>query len=476
MGDMNKMIIGGEFKESGETIDVIYPYTGESFSKVYLAGCAEAEEAIRSAEESFKETAHLPAYKRKEILEKLAGFIRYNADRFAEILVKESGKTITLARAEVERSVDTLMISAEEAVRINGELIPLDRTAAGEGREGIIKRFPIGTVLAITPFNYPLNLACHKTGPAIAAGNPFILKPASKTPLSALLLGELIIKAGYPKKAVNVLPCCNSIAESMAGDERIAYLSFTGSPDVGWHLRSVCGKKRVGLELGGNAPVIVHSDTDLDYAAERIAFGACLNAGQVCISVQRVLVHNPVYEHFLDKLRDKFERIKTGDPMDEETFTGPVISDEACEKAVDGILQSIEDGAVQYYGGGYEGRIITPTILLDTCPSMEVECDEIFAPVVTVNPYETFKDAVHRANDTKYGLQAGVFTDSMKNASYAAGHLKYGGVIINDIPTFRTDAMPYGGMKNSGLGKEGPYYAIREMTEEKLIVFTRKTG
>ncbi|EHQ36042.1 aldehyde dehydrogenase family protein [Methanoplanus limicola] len=474
MGELYKMIIGGEFKESGETIDVIYPYTGEVFSKVCLAGCAEAEEAIILAKESFKETVHLPAYRRKEILERLAELVRDNAGRFAEILVKESGKTITLAGAEVARSVDTLMISAEEAVRINGELIPLDRTPAGEGREGIIKRFPVGTVLAITPFNYPLNLACHKIGPAIAAGNPFILKPSSKTPLSALLLGELILKAGYPKRAVNVLPCCNSVAESMAKDERIAYLSFTGSPDVGWHLKSVSGRKRVGLELGGNAPVIVHSDADLDRAAERIAFGACLNAGQVCISVQRVLVQNSVYEKFLEKLSNIFESIKTGDPMDEETFTGPLISDEACEKAVDMMLQSIEDGALQYYGGGYEGRVITPTILAGTCRSMEVECEEIFAPVVTVNSYESFKEAVDRANDTKYGLQAGVFTDSMKNASYAAGHLKYGGVIINDIPTFRTDAMPYGGIKSSGLGKEGPYYAIREMTEEKLIVFARK--
>jgi acyl-CoA reductase-like NAD-dependent aldehyde dehydrogenase len=333
----------------------------------------------------------------------------------------------------------------------------------------------VGTVLAITPFNYPLNLACHKIGPAIAAGNPIILKPASKTPVSGLLFGELVLEAGYPPEAVSVIPCESCLAEKMVRDERIAFLSFTGSPGVGWHLKEIAGRKKVSLELGGNAAAIVHSDADLEYAASRIATGACANAGQVCISVQRIFIQNKIYPDFLEKLTSAFESQKCGDPSDEDTFVGPMISEEAAAKAWWKVQAAVSGGAKIISGGKYDGKIISPTILAATTPGMEVSSTEIFAPVVTVTPYQKFSEAVDLANNSVYGLQAGVFTSDIGNAFYAYEKIEAGGVIINDIPTFRVDLMPYGGVKMSGLGREGPAYALAEMTERKVMVIKQKT-
>ncbi|WP_048152997.1 aldehyde dehydrogenase family protein [Methanolacinia paynteri] len=469
-----EFILCGKRKRSDRHLDVINPYTGDVFDRICLCGEEEIEEAIAGSSEAFKETSALAGYEKMRILERLAELIGENREKFVEILINEGGKVRSLASAEVDRSIETIKISGEEAVRQTGEIIPLDRTEAGRGYTCFSRRFPVGTVLAITPFNYPLNLACHKIGPAIAAGNPFILKPASKTPVSGLLLGELVLEAGYPAEAVSVVPCEFRLAEKMVRDERIAFLSFTGSPGVGWHLKSIAGRKKVSLELGGNAAAIVHSDADLEHAASRIATGACANAGQVCISVQRVFVQNAVFREFLERLSSAFESLKNGDPDKSDTFVGPMISEEAAGEAWRKVQAAISGGAKIISGGRYDGKTISPTIITDATPEMEINSTEIFAPVVTVTPYEKFSEAVDLANNSVYGLQAGVFTSDIGNAFYAYEKIEAGGVIINDIPTFRVDLMPYGGVKMSGFGREGPAYALAEMTEQKIMVIRQK--
>ncbi len=468
--DAREYIICGRKKKSLSYLDVTSPCDDSLFDRVCLCSEEDIEEAVTGSAEAFRLTSVLAGYEKMQVLAKLAELIGERRDEFIEILIGEGGKVRSLASAEVDRSIETIKISAEEAVRQTGEIIPLDRSEGGKGYTCFTRRSPLGPVLAITPFNYPLNLACHKIGPAIAAGNPFILKPASKTPVSALLLGELVIHAGYPAQAVSVVPCVPGIAEKMVRDERIAFLSFTGSPDVGWHLRSIAGRKKVALELGGNAAVIVHDDADQDYAAQRIAVGACANAGQVCISVQRVFIQDAIYRQFSYKLASAFESLKCGDPTDPDTIVGPMISKESAQEAWRKVSESLSAGAKVISGGNFDGRYISPTILGDTTPGMEVNSTEIFAPVITITPYREFRDAVNMSNDSVYGLQAGVFTSDIENAFYACDNLKTGGVIINDIPTFRVDVMPYGGIKMSGTGREGPAYAIEEMTEMKSMI------
>lgn len=470
-----EFLVCGRWKRSESVLEVEDPYTGEIFDSICLGGEEDIDEALSGSCRAFKETSHLEGFRKKEILDRLAVLFEENRNEFVDILVREGGKVRSLASAEVDRAVETVRISAEEAVRQTGEIIPLDRTEGGCGYTCFSRRFPLGTVLAITPFNYPLNLACHKIGPAIAAGNPFILKPASKTPLSALLLGKLVIGAGYPPEAVSVIPCRPGIAERLVRDERTAFLSFTGSPDVGWHLKSVAGRKKVSLELGGNAAVIVHDDADLDYAASRIATGACANAGQVCISVQRIFIQKKVYEPFIGKLRSLLESLKCGDPEDTGTVVGPMISKDSAARAWQKVLDAVLGGAEMTTGGEFDGSIMSPVLLEKTTPEMEVNSTEMFAPVVTATPYENFRDAVDMANDSEYGLQTGVFTSDIDNAFYAFEAAEAGGVIINDIPTFRVDVMPYGGVKKSGTGREGPAYAVAEMTGMKIMV-VKKAG
>lgn len=468
-----EFIICGKRRNSDSHLDVINPYTGSVFDRVCLGDEESIEEAVSGSLKAFKKTSSLAGYEKMGILLRLAELIEEKRDEFTEILIGEGGKVRSLATSEVDRAIETIKISAEEAVRQTGEIIPLDRTEGGKGYTCFSGRFPVGPVLAITPFNYPLNLACHKIGPAIAAGNPFILKPASKTPVSGLLLGDLVLKAGYPPEAVSVIPCSSNLAEKMAVDERIAFLSFTGSPDVGWHLKSIAGRKKVSLELGGNAAVIVHSDADLDYVAARIATGACANAGQVCISVQRVFIRNGIYRQFLEKLSSAFESLKCGDPADPGTIVGPMISGESAEEAWRKVQDALSGGAGMVTGGKFDGRIISPSILERTTPEMEVNSTEMFAPVITVTPYENFKEAVEMVNNSVYGLQAGIFTAGIEEAFYAYEKVEAGGIIINDIPTFRVDVMPYGGVKMSGTGREGPAFALEEMTEMKIMVLKR---
>jgi acyl-CoA reductase-like NAD-dependent aldehyde dehydrogenase len=388
----------------------------------------------------------------------------------------EGGKTRKFATTEVARAGVTVRTSAEEAKRIYGEIIPLDLSEDTAGRTGFLQRFPLGPVVGIVPFNFPLNLACHKLAPAIASGNSVVLKPASATPVSSLLLGEMAIGAGLPPEAISVVPCPNARAEHLVRDPRVAYLSFTGSCAVGWHLREIAGRKKVGLELGGNAAVIVHDDANLAFAAQRIATGGFVNAGQVCISVQRVLAHRPVYDEIVEKILAATKALKVGDPRDPATDVGPMIDRLKAEEAYRKVQEAIRQGARALTGGTLNETMFAPTVLVDTTPAMRVNREEVFAPVISITPYDDFADAIRIANTGEYGLQAGIFTQNINRAMRAFAEMDVGGVMVNDIPTFRADQMPYGGAKGSGLGREGPRFAIEEMSELRLMVINRNGG
>ncbi len=465
-------IVGGESRQTGDIVEIRNPYSGEIVGRVHQARIADIEDALVRAAAGAEETALLPAYLRAGVLTRLAGLMEEHREEFISLLIAEGGKPRKNAETETIRAIETIRICAEEAVRIGGEVVPLDRTAPGTGRIGIVQRFPVGVVLGITPFNFPLNLACHKLGPAVASGNAIILKPASLTPFSSLLLGRLLVMAGFPPSAVSVIPCIPAHAEQMVRDRRIGCISFTGSPDVGWHLRSVASCGKVCLELGGNAGVIVHEDADLSHAASRIVEGSFSQAGQVCISVQRVFAHRPVYDELLKRIGDLTDRLTIGDPADQKTDLGPMITVEAAEQAERRVHAACAGGAVLFRGGTRSGALMQPTILTGTVPGMEVNCREVFAPIVTVTPYTTFEEAVDLVNDSQYGLQAGVLTRDISRARYAFSRLRTGAVIIGDIPTFRVDVMPYGGVGRSGCGREGPRYAIDEMTQTRMMILT----
>jgi acyl-CoA reductase-like NAD-dependent aldehyde dehydrogenase len=470
------VLIGGKTRETKETADVRFPYTGEVYARVYQAGPSDLEDAMVAAVKGFEKMRKLSASERSKILEGLADEIRRRADYLVDAMVMEGGKTRKFATSEVARAEMTVRISAEEARRIYGEILPLDWTDDTKHRTGYLMRFPVGPVLGIVPFNFPLNLACHKLAPAIAAGNSIILKPASSTPISSLLLGEMALSAGAPPEAINVVPCPGERAEIMVRDPRVAFLSFTGSCSVGWHLKEIAGRKRVGLELGGNAAVIVHEDANLDIAASRIATGGFINAGQVCISVQRVLIHRTVYEETVAKILAATSLLKVGDPRDPATDIGPMIDPVKAGDAYKKVAEAVSMGAQVLIGGSYEGRLFTPTVLARTTPDMRVNSEEVFAPVISVTPYDEFDEALRIANDSDFGLQVGIFTQNINRVMRAFEEMNVGGVIVNDIPSFRVDHMPYGGVRGSGTGREGPRYAIEEMTEPRLLVINRDGG
>ncbi|MDD1707186.1 MAG: aldehyde dehydrogenase family protein [Methanoregulaceae archaeon] len=467
-------LVGGEWRTNPEPFEIRFPYTGEVVALVHRAGPKDLDEAAEIAARAFEITRKMSAEKRSRILSTLANQIEDQAAALTETLVLEGGKTHTFATLEVRRAAMTLRTSAEEARRIEGEVIPLDWTRDTEGRFGITRRFPAGPVLGITPFNFPLNLACHKLGPAVAAGNSLILKPASATPVSSLLLAEMVLSAGLPREALSVLPCAGEVAERLVQDPRIAVLTFTGSPEVGWRLKEKAGRKKVTLELGGNAAVIVHCDGALAHATSRIVTGGYTNAGQVCISVQRVFLHTDIYDEALSLIQQKVTALRTGDPREDTTDVGPMISIAAAERAQHLVNEAVKGGARLLYGGTHTGSLFFPTILTDTQPSMGVECEEVFAPIITVTRYEDFDEALALASKSAYGLQLGVFTRDISRILRAFEDSEVGGVVINDIPTFRVDHMPYGGVKGSGTGKEGPRYAIREMTDERLLILNTK--
>ncbi|MFA4877950.1 MAG: aldehyde dehydrogenase family protein [Methanoregula sp.] len=470
------ILLGGEKKQTAEIAHVRFPFTNELYADVCQASTNDLKAAVAAACHGFEKTRLLSSFERAEILFRLAGEIERRSGELAEILVMEGGKTKKFAAAEVARAAVTVRLSAEEAKRMYGEVIPLDVTQDAKGRTGFIQRFPLGPVVGIVPFNFPLNLACHKLAPAIAAGNSIILKPASATPVSALVLGEMVLAAGLPPEAISVVPCSGVRAEQLARDPRVAYLSFTGSCAVGWHLKEISGRTKIGLELGGNAAAIVHEDANLEYAALRIATGGFVNAGQVCISVQRVLVHRPVYEVMLDKIITAVKALRVGDPRDPATDVGPMIDRLKAEEAYRKVQDSVKQGARILLGGTLEESMFAPTVLVDTTPSMRVNREEVFAPVISVIPYDDFSEALRIANTGEYGLQAGIFTQNLNRAMRAFSELDVGGVIMNDIPTYRSDAMPYGGAKGSGIGREGPRFAIDEMSSHRLMVINREGG
>ncbi len=470
MGSARPFLIGGQWRTSGTTSPVINPFTGETLADICQAGKEDAEQAVQAAVSAFPALRRLPSHARSSFLHRTAGLLTARLEDFARTIAAEAGKPITDARREVTRAAQTFAIAAEEAKRIPGEVVPLDLTPGLDSYLGLSRRFPVGPVLGITPFNFPLNLVTHKVAPCLAAGNPMVLKPAPQTPLTALLLGEIMLEAGVPAGALSVVPCDNAIAEQLVCDERFKVLSFTGSVSVGWMLKAKAGKKRVLLELGGNAGVIIEPDADLELAARRCAAGGFGYSGQTCISVQRIYVHESLYDRFLDRLLTHVRALPSGDPSREQTVIGPLIDQAAAHRVEDWIGEAVAHGARVLTGGKRTGSIVEPTVLTDVKPDLKVSCQEVFGPVVSVTPYRRFEEAVEALNDSDFGLQAGVFSRDIDRIFRAYRDLDVGTVLANEIPTFRADQMPYGGVKDSGLGREGVRYAIEEMTELKLLV------
>jgi acyl-CoA reductase-like NAD-dependent aldehyde dehydrogenase len=462
--------LDGKWLEEGDIVEVRAPYDGALVGRVHQGRREHAEAAIAAAVKAFGTTKRLPAFERQRVLRQIANGIQERKEEFARVLAQEAGKPIKTARIEVERSIFTFNIAAEESVRGYGEYLPLDWLQSTAGRWGIVRRFPLGPVAGITPFNFPLNLVAHKVAPAIAAGCSMVLKPAPQTPLTSLLLAEVVQLAGWPDGGLSVLPLSNEDAGLLVTDKRIKLISFTGSAGVGWAIKNNAGKKKVVLELGGNAGVIVHNDSDLAYAAERCVTGGFGYAGQACISVQRILVEHSVFGKFTDLLLAGVSKLKMGDPLDESSDLGPLIRESDAIRAADWIQEAVRGGARLLCGGKRKGSMLEPTVLTGTKPDMKVNCQEIFAPVVTVEPYQDFAGALKELNNSPYGLQAGLFTRDAKLIFQAYEELEVGGLIAGDVPTFRVDHMPYGGIKDSGIGREGLRDAIQDMTEPKLLV------
>lgn len=465
------LLIGGHRRKSGEPAVVHNPYDGTDVATVWRADADLMGAAIGAAQQAFATTRTLATHERERILERIAAGLRDLSEEVARVIMAEAGKPIALARGEVARAINTFEIAAREVHRIEGETLPLDVVKGGEGRFGLTRRFPIGPVAAITPFNFPLNLVAHKVAAAIAVGNPMVLRPASQTPVSSLILGEIATEAGLPDGALNVVPSPVEQAEQLVGDNRIKMISFTGSPEVGWPLKVKAGKKKVALELGGNAAAVIQPDADLSFAVKRLAAGAFGYAGQVCISVQRLFLHYDIYDEFLEEFRPHVEaNVGVGDPADENVICGPMITSGDADRVEQWVEEAIRGGGKQLTGGRRERNVLWPNILANVSSAMKVNADEVFGPVVTVAKYKSFDEALEMVNDSRYGLQASVFTRDVHKIFQAFERLHVGAVIANDYPTFRVDNMPYGGVKDSGFGREGVKYTMHEMTEPKLLV------
>jgi acyl-CoA reductase-like NAD-dependent aldehyde dehydrogenase len=464
-----RLLIDGEWVETGEWIEVRSPYDGSLVGQVAKGGADEARSAVVAAERAMREP--IPAHERAAILDRVAARLAEQADKVARTISAEAGKPMKAARVEASRAVSTYTRAAVEARKLAGDTVPMDASPAGEGKLALTLRRPIGVVGAISPFNFPLNLVAHKIAPALAAGCAVVLKPASQTPLSALLLAELESEAGLPAGWLNVVcgPAAD-IGDVLVADERVKLITFTGSSGVGWKLRERAARKRVNLELGNATPVIVAADADIEDAVARLAANAFSFAGQSCISVQRIYVEREAYDDFLERFLPRVESLKVGDPADEDTDVGPLIAASERDRVLEWIDEARKSGAEVLAGGTVEGDLLRPTVIADPPRDAKVSCEEVFGPLCTITPYDTLDEALALANGTKYGLQAGVFTRDVKAALYAAQQLEFGGVTVNEAPTFRADQMPYGGVKESGNTREGPAYAVREMTEERLVV------
>jgi acyl-CoA reductase-like NAD-dependent aldehyde dehydrogenase len=464
--------VAGDWRYGQGSFEVKSPYDGSVVAEMATPSPADVEDALAAAAAVFGESRHQPVHARADALMHISGRILERGDELAELIAREGGKPLKWAKVETARAVSTFRIAAEEVRRGDDEFIRLDTEASLGSRAGIIRRFPVGPILGISPFNFPVNLVAHKVAPALAVGAPIVIKPASATPLGALALAELFDETDLPKAMYSVLPVSSQVAEGMVRDDRFRKVSFTGSPGVGWYLKGLDPKKRFTLELGGNAGVIVHSDADLDHAAARLAFGGYYQAGQSCISVQRILVQSEVYDDFMDRYVKHVTGLKVGDPMDPSTDVGPLIDSGALDRVALWVDEAVAEGAEVVVGGKRNDPFYEPTVLARVKPQMKVCKEEVFGPVTTVQPYQTFEEALAAVNDSRYGLQAGVFTQDVNRAFQAHRELEVGGVILNDVSAFRADQMPYGGSKDSGFGREGLRYAMEEMTEPRIMVLS----
>jgi len=465
------IFLAGRWVESPDPLEIANPADPERpAGATFNATPEQYEEAVEAAVAAFETTRHLPAYERGAILRNISNGIRARREEMGRLIALEAGKPIRDALVEVDRAVLTFRLGAEEAERMVGETIPLDLMPASKGRVGITRRFPIGPIAAISPFNFPLNLAAHKLAPAIASGNPIVLKPPSKDPLTMLTVAEIVEEAGAPAGSVSILPMTRELGDRMVADDRFKLLTFTGSPSVGWRMKERAGKKKVVLELGGNAGVIVDRSADLDWAVRRTLVGAFGYAGQVCISVQRMFVHEDIWDPFMDRFVEGAKTLKVGDPLDPQTDVGPMVDAHAAERTQRWVDEAVALGGKLLLGGTAAGTFFPPTILTDVPVSAQVCSNEAFAPLVVAFPFRDFGDAVRQVNDSMFGLQTGVFTNDLAHAWTGFNELEVGGVIVNDIPTYRIDHMPYGGVKDSGLGREGLRWSIDDMTELRIMV------
>jgi acyl-CoA reductase-like NAD-dependent aldehyde dehydrogenase len=464
--------IDGNSIDTTTYYDLRNPYSSEKLAEVSTAESEQVEQAILAAESAFLLWKEIPAYQRADILEKVVSLLKEQKEHCARLIAQEAAKPIKTARAEVDRTILTYHFAAEEARRIHGETIPLDAAPGGENRVTYTVREPIGVIGAITPFNFPMNLVAHKVGPALAAGNTVVLKPASQTPLSAYKIAELFHEAGLPAGVLNVVTGNGKVVgDELMNNHRVKMITFTGSPTVGRYIKENAGLKRVTLELGSNSALIIDENTNIESIISRVVNGAFSFQGQVCISIQRIYVHQSLFNCFVESFVHETEKLKIGDPLDETTDLSALISKEDVKRAKTWIEEAVANGAKVAYGSQAGARMMKPTILLNVSSTDKISCQEAFAPVVTVNPFEHFTDAIDQVNDSDFGLQAGVYTSNLNHAFQAVKQLEVGGVIINDVPTFRVDHMPYGGVKMSGMGREGIKYAMEEMTELKLVSF-----
>ncbi|MEX2386337.1 MAG: aldehyde dehydrogenase family protein, partial [Phycisphaeraceae bacterium] len=462
--------LGGEPQVPNRGMAVLDKYRGMPVTYVARADANAVRQAICRAAAAAQEMQALKVYQRQAILRQVARLIEKRRDELAELICVEAGKPVVVSRAEVQRAIDTFDMSAEACGQVGGEVLPLDLTERAAQHMGMTRRVPVGPCALITPFNFPLNLVAHKVAPAIAAGCPFVLKPSPQTPLSAIALGQMLKQTDLPPGSWSIVTCSNEDAAPLIEDDRIRLLSFTGSDTVGWALKAKSGKKKVLLELGGNAAVIVDRDWDVADALDRIVFGTFYQSGQSCISVQRILVHDDLYDHFRHRLIESARRLKTGDPRDEQTTIGPMISEHAAERLVAQVQAAVEQGGRLLCGGKRQGAMVEPTVLEDVPEGCEVVREEAFGPVAVLSRFHVFKHALDQVNRSRFGLQAGVFTRDLGHAYQAWDELEVGTVLIGDVPSWRVDHMPYGGVKDSGLGREGPRYAIEAMTELRLMV------
>lgn len=462
--------IHGAWTEVEDTFPIYDKYTGEEFASIGNATKKEVTAAVSDALETFH-TVKLSPVKRYDILMRAVDIFKERKEELAMVMVREAGKVLKEARGEVERGIQTFIASAEEAKRITGRGIPLGQPG-NEGKMAYTIRVPVGVIGAITPFNFPFNLVAHKIGPAIAAGNTVVLKPAEKTPISSCMIVDIFMEAGLPEGFINVVNGLgNETGQYLLEDDRISMFTFTGSPGVGRHIKNNTGIRKVTLELGNNSPNIIHKDVpDLDRAVNLCVTRGYANAGQACISVQRIYVHRELYDLFVCKAQVTAQSLKVGNPANEDTDIGPMITEDEAVRAEQWIQEATDKGAKVVCGGKREGSILYPTIMVDVKPDMKIVCQEVFAPIITVIPFDDIEEAFHKANDSLYGLQVGLFTSNLQLSMDATQKLNFGGVIINDVSSYRADVMPYGGIKDSGLGKEGPHYAIEEMTDERIVV------